>query len=343
MEHALGMRRAWISAVAIAALARTASAQIVLEGAFAPAVPALPAALSAPAAAPAALSPAAIAPSVFEAAPLGSAPAAAAPEADRAEAAAPSAVRSAAAAVPAAVRPEGSRFGSAEALFDGALTRAQQSERMARVVIPAWASEELPVVSRLLGRPLDAQRRAAILARTNVWVYRWHSHWTYEVSGGLPDGHYDPRFGIRLMLKRGWRRLKDPETHFRVLMAHEYGHWLQNEGVLTQRLGVEVPSVAIELLRGVELVGLDGLKAGRVGFIHRGALDAFESGRRWAQGDMADATALMYRGILGGAAYQVGVDAGRPEAAWEFLRLVAAERDALSAREAYARVVGRPK
>jgi len=213
------------------------------------------------------------------------------------------------------------------------------SHQMASKVIPGWMRAELPVTAAKLGMALTAEKIAGVLARSAVWVYSWNSSWSYEVEG-LPDGHYDSRFGIRVMLRKNWRRLKDAQTHFRVLYAHEYTHWLQNEGVVTRRYGVEIPAVAVEQLRAMELVGWDGMKAGKIGFIAQGNLDSFEKGRVWARGDMADATALMYRGVLGGAAYEVGVRTGRPAAAWEFLNLVIAEKDALSPRAAFEKVSG---
>ncbi|HXT00395.1 MAG TPA: hypothetical protein VN915_06950 [Elusimicrobiota bacterium] len=217
------------------------------------------------------------------------------------------------------------------------------AERMAQRLIPAWIKEELPVTAAKLGRAAPADYLARVLSRSDVWVYKWHSRWTYEVSGGLPDGHFDPKFGIRVMLKLDWRKLKDPKTHFKVLYAHEYTHWLQDEGLITYRYGVEIPAVAVEQLRAMELVGWEGMKAGRVGFIAESNLRSFEHGREWARGDMKDATILYYRGVLGGAAYEVGRIAGRPEAAWEFLNLVVAEKGGLSPREAFERVTGLKK
>jgi hypothetical protein len=214
------------------------------------------------------------------------------------------------------------------------------ARHMAETIIPGWMKTELPITVGKLGLERSADYFADVLNRSKVWVYTWHSRWTYEVSDGLPDGHYDAKFGIRTMLKMNWRRLKDPETHFRVLYAHEYTHWLQNEGVVTRRYGIEIPAVAVEQLRALELVGWEGMKSGRIGFIAEGNLRAFESGREWARGGMADATALMYRGVLGGAAYEVGVMTGRPEAAWEFLNLVIAEKGGLPPREAFAKVSG---
>lgn len=215
--------------------------------------------------------------------------------------------------------------------------------QMESTLIPAWIKEELPVAAAKLGRPLPAEYAADVLARSKVWVYKWHSRWTYEISGGLPDGHFDPKFGIRVMLKTDWRKLKDPETHFRVLFAHEYTHWLQEEGLVTRRYGGEIPAVAVEQLRALELVGLQGMKEGRVGFIAEGNIQSLESGREWARGDMKDVTQLYFRGVLGGAAYEVGRIAGRPEAAWEFLNLVVAEKGGLAPREAFERVTGLKK
>jgi hypothetical protein len=217
--------------------------------------------------------------------------------------------------------------------------RVEASE-MASTRIPAWIREELPIAAAKLGRALPPDYEADVLARSKVWVYKWHSRFTYEISGGLPDGHFDPKFGIRVMLKMDWRKLKDPETHFRVLFAHEYTHWLQNEGLVTYRYGGEIPAVAVEQLRAHELVGLEGMKAGRVGFIAEGNVQNFESGRAWARGDMKDESQLYFRGVLGGAAYEVGRIAGRPEAAWEFLNLVIAEKGGLQPREAFERVTG---
>jgi hypothetical protein len=220
---------------------------------------------------------------------------------------------------------------------------SSSAQEMESTLIPAWMKEELPIAAAKLGRPLPAEYAADVLARSNVWAYKWHSRWTYEIAGGLPDGHYDPKFGIRVMLKTDWRKLKDPQTHFRVLYAHEYTHWLQEEGLVTRRYGGETPAVAVEQLRGMELVGWEGLKEGRVGFIAEGNLQSFESGRKWARGDMMDESQLYFRGVLGGAAYEVGLIAGRPEAAWEFLNLVIAEKGGLAPREAFERVTGLKK
>ncbi|MFI5350685.1 MAG: hypothetical protein ACHQ2Z_14155 [Elusimicrobiota bacterium] len=278
-------------------------------------------------------------------------PAAADPAASRAaEATAAEAPSGESRALDESIRFDGARAASPAAVAPAARAAAaprgrasDDAERMASTVVPAWIREELPVAAAKLGRALPPEYEADVLARSKVWVYKWHSRFTYEIKNGLPDGHFDPKFGIRVMLKRDWRKLKDPETHFRVLFAHEYTHWLQNEGRVTNRYGGEIPAVAVEQLRALELVGLEGMKEGRVGFIAEGNVQSFESGRKWARGDMKDESQLYFRGTLGGAAYEVGLIAGRPEAAWEFLNLVVAEKGGLKAREAFERVTGKKK
>lgn len=211
-------------------------------------------------------------------------------------------------------------------------------------VIPAAVAAELPEIAPRLGRGLDAAHAAEVKARTNGYDLWWHSSWSYKDhpdGQGVPDGHFRKDFGIRLMIKQDRAKLKDPPTHFRVLFAHEYAHWLQNEGVLSYKYGGETVAVAAELLRAVELLGVEGLRSGRAGTIREGTIRAFESGRAWARGAMADETALYWRGTMGGVAHEVGVAAGRPEAAWEFLRLVCGGKGALSPREAYLKVVGK--
>ena len=88
-------------------------------------------------------------------------------------------------------------------------------------------------------------------------------------------------------------------------------------------------------------MGFPGVVAGLTGTIHEGGLRAIASGREWAHGPMADEVPLYWRGTLGGVAYQVGQDAGRPEAAWEYLRLVTDKRAPVKHADARARVLGR--
>jgi hypothetical protein len=191
-------------------------------------------------------------------------------------------------------------------------------------LIPRWVAAELPVVAQRLGRPLDDAHRADVLRRTTGYRMYWHSSMTYKDhpdNAGIPDGHFSPKFGIRLMVKPDWRRLPDLETHFRVLFAHEYTHWLQDEGVVSGRGDHEAEAVAVEMLRAIELVGLADVEAGRTGTIHANNLGHFATGREAVMKEWYE-SGLYVRGALGGAAYEVGLRAGRPEAAWEFLRIV---------------------
>jgi hypothetical protein len=163
-----------------------------------------------------------------------------------------------------------------------------------------------------------------VLRRTVGYRMYWHSSMTYKDhpdNAGIPDGHFSPKFGIRLMVKPDWRRLQDLETHFRVLFAHEYTHWLQHEGVVSARGDAEAEAVAVEMLRAIELVGLADVEAGRTGTIHANNLGHFSTGREMVMKEWYEA-GLFVRGSLGGAAYEVGLRAGRPEAAWEFFRIV---------------------
>ncbi|MDE2491609.1 MAG: hypothetical protein KGM24_12250, partial [Elusimicrobia bacterium] len=221
--------------------------------------------------------------------------------------------------------------------------RAEEERRVVDETIPAAAREELPVVAARLGRPLDDAHRRDVLKRTNGWPMRWHSSWTYKDHPdhlGIPDGHFRHDFGIRLMVKPGWRRIADLTLHYRVLFAHEYTHWLQDEGLVTERWGGEPPAVASEILRAIELAGLPAVEAGRVPTVHEGNLSNFRAGREWARsGGKSDPFVVYRRGGLAGMAYEAGVLAGRPEAAWEFLGMVVSEKNGRTPAEALAAVL----
>ncbi len=214
---------------------------------------------------------------------------------------------------------------------------------LTETLIPRWVAAELPLVAAKLGRPLDAAHAADVLKRTVGYRLYWHSAWTYKDhpdGQGIPNGHFRKDFGIRLMITPGWRSLKDLETHYRVLFAHEYTHWLQSEGYVSARGGAEAEAVAVEFLRAIELAGLPAVEAGVTGTIFDNQLRHFADGRAGVSGAWP-ATGLYTRGALAGAAYQVAQDAGRPEAAWEFLRLVTAPDGALEPHAARDRVLGR--
>jgi len=209
--------------------------------------------------------------------------------------------------------------------------------------IPAFIAHEFPVVAAKLGRKVDAAYAADVLKRSNGYRMHWHSATTYKDHPdhvGIPDGHFRHDFGIRLMVKPDWRRLKDLSANYRPLYAHEYVHWLQNEGFVSNRYGAEIPAVAVEVLRAIELVGLDAVRAGRAGTVHPGVLSSFDGGREWARAGFKNDTTAYSKGALAGAAYEAGVAAGRPEAAWEFLNLVIAGKGALEPGAAWARAVG---
>jgi hypothetical protein len=171
---------------------------------------------------------------------------------------------------------------------------------------------------------------------------RWHSSFTYKDhpdGQGIPDGHFRRDFGIRLMLKPGWRKIPDRTLHYRVLFAHEYTHWLQSEGRVTYRWGGEPPAVAVEVMRAIELAGVEAVTAGRVPTVHRGVLDAFEYGREWVrEGGTGETLTVYRRGGLAGMAYEAALVLGRPEAAWEFLRLTLSGADPLTPAQAMARL-----
>jgi len=207
--------------------------------------------------------------------------------------------------------------------------------------IPAFIASEFPVIAAKLGRKVDAAYAADVLKRSNGYRMYWHSASTYKdhpANLGIPDGHFRFDFGIRLMIKPDWRKLKDLSANFRPLYAHEYTHWLQNEGFVSNKYGAEVAAVAVEVLRAIELVGLEQVRAGRAGTVHAGVLSSFESGREWARAGFTNDTLPYSKGALAGAAYEAGVVTGRPEAAWEFLNLVIAGKGALEPAAAWARV-----
>ncbi len=98
--------------------------------------------------------------------------------------------------------------------------------------------------------------------------------------------------------------------------------------------------MAVEVLRAIELIGLDAVRAGRAGTVHAGMLSAFDGGREWARKEVKSESAFYSKGALAGAAYEAAQATGRPEASWEFLNLVIAGKGALEPADAWARVVG---
>ena len=209
--------------------------------------------------------------------------------------------------------------------------------------IPGLVAEEFPLVAAKLGRKVDPAYAADVLKRTNGYQLYWHSASTYKDhpdNVGIPDGHFRSDFGIRLMVKPDWRKLKDLSSNFRPLFAHEYVHWLQNEGFISTKYGAEIAAVAVEVLRGIELIGLDAVKAGGAGTLHPGVMGSFEGGRQWARTGFKGDGSPYLKGSLAGAAYEAAQVTGRPGASWEFLNLVIAGKGALEPQDAWAKVVG---
>lgn len=210
-------------------------------------------------------------------------------------------------------------------------------------VIPALVAQEFGVIAAKLGRSVDAAYKADVLKRTNGYRMYWHSSYSYKDHPdhmGIPDGHFRSDFGIRLMVKPDWRRIPDLAANFRPLFAHEYVHWLQNEGFVSTKFGAEIAAVAVEVLRAIELVGLEEVRAGRAATVHAGVMGSFDGGREWAREGFTNQSAPYMKGSLAGAAYEAAQVTGRPEASWEFLNLVIAEKGALEPAAAWARVVG---
>ncbi|MDE2290838.1 MAG: hypothetical protein KGL53_02040, partial [Elusimicrobia bacterium] len=195
-------------------------------------------------------------------------------------------------------------------------------------LLPAYEEEAALGAERLAGRTLDAAGRADVSGRTRLTrVTLWRLLFNeFGVPVSHPDGVARDDLSIELFAKRGWRRYPDPVAHFRALFAHEYTHRLQYEGEVSRRWGVEVMPVAVELLRGIELVGLEALRAGRIPFIAGQVLDNFDSGRRWAEGDRADGWTFVHKGALAGAAFGLAERTGRWSDAWEFLRRTGSQR-----------------
>ena len=192
------------------------------------------------------------------------------------------------------------------------------------------ADEHAKVAARMGGAHIEPDVEFYIEKPGDRWFERWNG------TPGVPDGvcWRDSKL-IQLFVRRHWRKLKDPETHYRVLFTHEFAHRLQFEGLWNMKYGVEIPAVAVELLRAVELVGLDELRAGRVDFIHAGVLGGFDSGVQWARSGRADAAAFFYKGALAGAAWELARRTGRPGDAWEFVRRVSSAANPEDPRTVY--------
>lgn len=221
---------------------------------------------------------------------------------------------------------------------------AEASQTMERFG-PAFAEEAALAADRLAGRNLSGAEREDVVKRTRfVTAGLWKRLFNeFGVMFSYPDGVARDDLSIELT-RTNPRKLPDEEAHYRALFAHEYTHRLQFEGDVSRRQGVEAAPVAVELLRGIELVGLDALKAGRIPFISPNVLDGFETGRRWAalaaQGRFGEA-GFHFKGALAGAAWELAKRTLRAEDAWEFVRRVASQRRPEDPAAVYADIAAR--
>ena len=240
--------------------------------------------------------------------------------------------------------PVGERAGVRAANAVSAAKAAEASQTMERFG-PAFAEEAALAADRLAGRNLSGAEREDVVKRTRfVTAGLWKRLFNeFGVMFSYPDGVARDDLSIELT-RTNPRKLPDEEAHYRALFAHEYTHRLQFEGDVSRRQGVEAAPVAVELLRGIELVGLDALKAGRIPFISPNVLDGFETGRRWAslaaQGRFGEA-GFHFKGARAGAAWELAKRTLRAEDAWEFVRRVASQRRPEDPAAVYADIAGR--
>lgn len=215
---------------------------------------------------------------------------------------------------------------------------------LARSLKPALAQEAAVAARRFLGRELSAAEAEDVAAKTHFMPLTWRQI-NHEYGGMMmshPDGVAKPDLSITLVVRNGFESYASPEEHFRILFAHEYTHRLQFEKAVSTRHGIEIPAVAVELLRALELTTLAGLKSGRVAFIGPGVLASFEDGRRWAGQPSADETPFYHKGFLAGAAHALAARTGRPDDAWEFVRRVESAKTPENPGAVLADILRRP-
>ncbi|MBI3299939.1 MAG: hypothetical protein HYZ75_17380 [Elusimicrobia bacterium] len=221
-------------------------------------------------------------------------------------------------------------------------TAPQSAQTWERRLAPALAEEAVLAAERVGGRALGAAERADVVRRTRVIAVGWAKTLVNEfgVMASYPDGVARPDRSIELTMKP-LAGLPDPALYYRVLFAHEYTHRLQHEGDVTTRWGVEIPAVAVELVRAAELVGVSALRKGAVPFITPNTLNGMDDGRGWAKSGRSNDAALYRRGALAGAALELAAQTGRMQDAWEFVRRVSSARKTESPAAVYADIVGR--
>ncbi|MBI5241692.1 MAG: HAD family hydrolase [Elusimicrobia bacterium] len=192
---------------------------------------------------------------------------------------------------------------------------------------------------RLRGVEMTPSRKEDVASRTRYEDVKWYHHLIGRIAHPEADGVAQREdLSISLHVKKGWEKMPSFTDFYRALFAHEYTHRLQFEGHVTEKLGMEIPPVGTEILRGIELVGLEGLRQGLIGFITQNVLSGFDQGRDWMRSDKrTEGHGLYWKGFLAGAAYELALQTGRWADAWLFHRQVSAGK---SLREAEQSVRG---
>lgn len=198
------------------------------------------------------------------------------------------------------------------------------------------ARDELAVVEpKLRGVALAPERREAVLSKTEFHDVRWWQHFTGRPSHPEAYGVARPDLGIQVHIHRGWRKMPSLAEYVRVVFSHEYTHRLQYEGEATRAFGVEIPAIGTEMLRAVELAGLEALKGGRLVTIAERLLGSFDNGRTWMGSASLEGKApggLYFEGFLAGAAFELALKTGRWSDAWSYHRRVTRGEEPLAVR-----------
>jgi phosphoglycolate phosphatase len=192
---------------------------------------------------------------------------------------------------------------------------------------------------RLRAEAVSTARKEDVASKTAYQDVRWYHHFLPGIVHPEADGVAQREdLSINLHVKRGWDKMPSFTAFYRVLFAHEYTHRLQFEGHVTEKLGVEIPPVGTEILRGIELVGLEGLRQGLIGFITQNVLSGFDQGRDWMRSAEKShekgASGLYWKGFLAGAAYELAAQTGRWADAWWFHRMVSSGKSISEAEKA---------
>lgn len=192
---------------------------------------------------------------------------------------------------------------------------------------------------RLRNETISAARKEDVVAKTAYQDVRWYHHFLPGIVHPEADGvARRDDLSINLHVKKGWEKMSSFTAFYRALFAHEYTHRLQFEGHVTEKLGGEIPPVGTEILRGIELVGLEGLREGVIGFISENVLGGFERGQAWMRSPEKSAekgaSGVFWKGWLAGAAYELAVQTGRWADAWAFHRMVSSGKSISEAEKA---------